>query len=110
MGQVPLAVPAGSVAITHYDLWHAATRNRTDRARYMLKFLFDRRSAPTEASWDHDPQAHAEVAQRRIREQVGPASHSSDYYKEWELRTEMWQWMLGRAAPVPPGAFKDMLS
>ena len=41
-GQVPLAVPAGTVAITHYDLWHAATRNLTGRYRYMLKFLFDR--------------------------------------------------------------------
>ena len=109
-GQVPLAVPAGTVAITHYDLWHAATRNRTERTRYMLKFLFDRRSAPTAPSWKHDPQTVTEIAERRIREQIGPFDHASDYYKAWELRTEMWQWMLGRGAPVPPGAFKDMLS
>ena len=108
--QVPLAVPAGTVAITHYDLWHAATRNLTDRHRYMLKFLFDRQSAPTEPSWNHDPETVAEVAHRRIREHVGPVDHSSDHYKEWELRTEMWQWMLGRPVPVPPGAFKDMLA
>ena len=95
-GQVPLAVPAGTVAITHYDLWHAATRNLTGRYRYMLKFLFDRQSVPTEPSWNHEPETVAEVAQRRIRQHVGPVDHSSDHYKEWELRTEMWQWMLGR--------------
>ena len=107
--QVALAVPAGTVAITHYDLWHAASRNLTDRYRYMFKFLFDRQSAPTEPTWHHDPETVAEVAHRRIRAHVGPVDHSSDHYKEWELRTEMWQWMLGRPAPVPAGAFKDML-
>ena len=107
--QVALAVPAGTVAITHYDLWHAASRNLTDRHRYMFKFLFDRRTAPTEPTWNHDPETVAEFAHHRIRAHVGPVDHSSDHYKEWELRTEMWQWMLGRPAPVPAGAFKDML-
>ena len=105
------------MAITHYDLWHAATRNRTDRYRYMLKFLFDRQTEPRRRAgstirirakkW---PDTCEEVARRRIRESVSPQGHSSDYYQEWELRTEMWHWMLGRQAPVPPGAFKDMLA
>ncbi|MBI2504684.1 MAG: hypothetical protein HYW07_15800 [Candidatus Latescibacteria bacterium] len=30
--------------------------------------------------------------------------------KEWELRQEMWNWLLGQDAPVPVGAFKDMLA
>jgi hypothetical protein len=109
-GQMPLAVDAGTVAITHYDLWHAASLNGTDRPRYMLKFLFDRTAAPTEPSWNHDPATADEAAYRRIREHVCPDYYSSDHYKEWELRTEMWLWMLGRPEPVPPGAFKDMLS
>ena len=73
-GQLPLAVPAGTVAITHYDLWHAGSRNLTGRARYMLKFLFDRQAVPTQPSWEHDPHTVAEVAQRRVREHVGPVT------------------------------------
>jgi len=109
-GQVPLTVNAGTVVIAHYDLWHAATLNRSDRQRYMLKFLFDRQSEPGPPTWNHDPDTVDEVAQRRIREHVSPQGYSSDYYKEWELRTEMWHWLLGQHAAVPPGAFKDMLS
>lgn len=108
-GQVFLAVKAGSVAITHYDLWHAATLNRSDRPRYMLKFLFDRNSDPTAPSWNHDPET-AEAAATRCIRQIGPQGYCSDYYKEWELRKELWLWMTGDGEKVPQGAFKDMLS
>ena len=109
-GQMPLAVDAGTVAITHYDLWHAASLNRTDRPRYMLKFLFDRAEAPGGPSWNHDPERAEVAAARHVREYVVPDYYSSDHYKEWELRTEMWRWLLGRPEPVVAGAFKDMLS
>jgi hypothetical protein len=109
-GQVFLTVRAGTVAITHYDIWHAATLNRSDRPRHMLKFLFDRRSEPSAPSWNHDPVAGASVAQQLLREMVGPPyGYTSDFYKEWELRREMWDWLLGREARDPAGAFKDML-
>jgi hypothetical protein len=111
LGQEFLTVKAGTVAITHYDLWHAATLNRTDRVRYMLKFLFDRRSAPSTPSWNHDPDRAKEALGRRIPEMVGPGRHyTSDYYKEWELRREMWDWLRGESKPVPPGGFRDLLS
>lgn len=109
-GQMPLAVDAGTVAITHYDLWHAASLNRTDRPRYMLKFLFDRAEAPRGPSWNHDPERAEVAAARHVREYVVPDYYSSDHYKEWELRTEMWRWLLGRPEPLAAGAFKDMLS
>jgi hypothetical protein len=108
-----LTVKAGTVAITHYDLWHAGTLNRTDRPRYMLKFLFDRKSPPTlgEPSWNHDPATAAGLARGKFAEMVGPITHyGSDYYKEWELRRCMWEWLLGKSGHLPPGAFKDMLS
>lgn len=108
-GQVPLTVKAGSVAITHYDLWHAATRNKSDRPRYMLKFLFNRVSEPTAPSWNSDPETIDETMRQGIGKMVGTCGYSSDYYKEWELRTEMWDWMRGQPAPVPPGAFRQML-
>jgi hypothetical protein len=77
----------------------------------MLKFLFDRQSAPTTPGWNHDPVEGPKIAASRFSEMVGPPSgYTSDYYKEWELRKEMWRWMSGEAARVPAGAFKDMLS
>lgn len=109
-GQVPLTVEAGTVAITHYDIWHAATLNRSTRPRHMLKFLFDRVSPPKRPSWNHDPARAAEAERRRLHEMVGAQGYCSDYYKEWELRQETWNWLLGLGSPVPPGAFKDMLS
>lgn len=110
-GQVFLTVKAGTVAITHYDIWHAGTLNRTDRPRQMLKFLFDRQSAPAAPSWNHDPTEGPKIARSRFTEMVGPPSgYTSDYYKEWELRKEMWAWLTGAAARVPAGAFKDMLA
>jgi hypothetical protein len=108
-GMVPLTVKAGTVAITHYDLWHAATLNRTDQPRYMLKFLFDRQEPPGAPSWNHDP-AQADAMARKWITSISPQGYCSDYYKEWELRSEMWNWLCGRSVPVPPGAFKDMLS
>ena len=43
---------AGTVTIVHYDLWHRATTNRSDRDRFMIKFLFCRMAEPTAPSWN----------------------------------------------------------
>jgi hypothetical protein len=45
--------PAGTVALCHFDVWHRATANISDKKRYMLKFGFARMVEPTGASWDH---------------------------------------------------------
>ena len=45
---------AGTVTIVHYDLWHRATPNRSDKKRYMLKFLFSRLGEPQAPSWQSD--------------------------------------------------------
>lgn len=108
-GQKFVTVPAGAVAIVHYDIWHAATLNRTDRPRFMFKFLFDRTSPPKAPSWNHDPDAARDAEATLLRQATGPLHYNSDFYKEWELRQEMWTWLLGRAPEVPPGHFKDML-
>ena len=42
-----LTCAAGTVVITHYELWHRATANRSTRTRYMLKFLFARTQEST---------------------------------------------------------------
>ena len=45
---------AGTVTIVHYDLWHRATPNLSDKKRYMLKFLFSRLGEPQAPSWNSD--------------------------------------------------------
>jgi hypothetical protein len=92
--QVLLTVPAGTVVLAHYDIWHAGTRNEGDRTRYMCKFLFDRISEPTAPSWRHDPQtAHQELA--RLTFEKACACSQSDHYKERLLRYEMWDHLMG---------------
>ena len=43
---------AGAVTIVHYDLWHRATTNLSNRNRFMIKFLFCRMAEPTAPSWN----------------------------------------------------------
>lgn len=112
-GAMFLTVKAGTVAITHFDLWHAGTLNRSKTPRHMLKFLFNRVTPPVagQPSWNHDPATAADVVRAKIPSWVGPIQHyGSDYYKEWELRKEMWDWYLGRPNRVPAGAFRTLLS
>ncbi len=50
--EVLLCGEAGTVTIVHYDLWHRATTNRSERNRFMMKFLFCRMEEPTAPTWD----------------------------------------------------------
>ena len=44
--ELPLCGSSGTVTVVHYDLWHRAMANVSDRHRYMVKFLFTRMSEP----------------------------------------------------------------
>ena len=88
----PLCGAAGTVTIVHYDLWHRAMANTSDRHRYMVKFLFTRMSEPRAATWNH------RAAAFDLAGDDPPAS----------LRRRMWDWM--RAAewsPAPAGGALD---
>ena len=50
--ELALTGEAGTVTIVHYDLWHRAMPNRSDKKRYMLKFLFIRLDEPQTPAWD----------------------------------------------------------
>jgi len=92
--QVLLTVLAGTVVLTHYDIWHAGTRNVGTRTRYMCKFLFDRVSDPVAPSWRHNPDEARSELSRLIFEKACACSQS-EHYKERELRQEMWRYLLG---------------
>ncbi len=50
--ELALCGEAGTVTLVHYDLWHRAMPNQSDKKRHMLKFLFTRLDEPKAPSWD----------------------------------------------------------
>ena len=105
-GQVPLTVPAGTFAITHYDLWHGTASNRSGGKRHMIKFLFNRTSGNSAPSWNHDPavlnRARDWDARDKAQDAVNILSFGnplgvsqSDHYKERIIRQACWNELLG---------------
>ncbi len=103
-GQVPMVLKAGTLALTHYDLWHGTAANRTPVKRHMIKFLFKRVRDNKAPTWNHDPDAmNVPTAWGGKREDpknvlsfgnplgVG----QSDHYKERQIRWKCWNNLLG---------------
>ena len=68
---------AGTIAIVHYDIWHRATANTTDRHRYMMKFLFQRCTEPISVSPNSKLNAKNTLASQREESLV------VDYHWHW---------------------------
>ena len=83
---VPKDVKAGTFFLVHFDMVHAGFPNRTDLTRYMLKFVFTRTDAPTEATWDH-----ADPAWRRPDNCIPEC----DLTPAWSY---LWNWLRGAPA------------
>ena len=83
--EVPLCGQAGTLTIVHYDLWHRAMPNFSDRDRFMVKFLFTRMSEPQTPTWDHRDPAWKAVGNDP------PAN----------LCRQAWDWMRGERATPP---------
>ena len=81
-------IPAGAFFLLHFDMVHAGFPNRTERTRYMAKFVFARTRPPRAPSWRHaDPQWRRPAA-------CGP---DFDLPATWG---HIWNWMRG-AMPTP---------
>ena len=86
---------AGTVTIVHYELWHRATENISDKIRFMLKFLFCRTEEPQQPSWNAaDPNWEPN--------RTAPVEHQA----MWE---HLWKWHHGEqngkmnpTATLPP--------
>ncbi len=88
---LPLAGPQGTVAIVHFDLWHARTLNRTNRKRFMLKFLFSRTKAPLAPSWDCSDASWQDPEELPAEYPLRPVWRSG------------WQWLTGQGDAALPG-------
>ena len=74
----PVCGEAGTVAIVNYDLWHRGMPNRTDKNRYMMKFLFARMSEPQSPSWNN------EKADWEQSEPIGNSTHQKMFQHVWD--------------------------
>ena len=102
-GQKFSLVKAGSVLLTHFDIWHAATGNRSERVRYMIKFPFSRTAENADPSWDHNPDNIAAVRQRLDGEHPSLLSRN-EYETDHSLRVRTWNNIAGSAAmPLQSG-------
>jgi hypothetical protein len=98
--EFPICVDAGTIVLTNYDMWHAATLNTSSRKRAMVAFLFARMSEPQDPSWDCENQDW----------NPGPGvAHP-------ELKKHLWDWHCGRSAggfaggeDLPNGSISELV-
>ena len=88
-GEVALPGEAGTVSIIHFDLWHRAMANQTDKTRYMMKFQFIRLDEPQEAEWNiQNPEWNPDGLDMH----GNPASQKHE--TAWQ---HVWNWMSGNS-------------
>ena len=89
-GRVSVTGEAGTFFLIHYDIWHAAWPNTSDRRRFMCKFEYLRLDAPTEPTWDSDDRAWREPA----REEMPP-------FRSRLMWRRVWDWCANNRAAWP---------
>ena len=84
-GELALSGEAGTLTIIHFDLWHRAMANLTDKTRYMMKFQFIRMDAPQAPEWNvTDPHW----------KQTDVNSATPTHQGTWR---HVWNWMAGES-------------
>ncbi len=87
-GSVPDGFPAsgkaGTITIIHFDLWHRAFPNATDKVRYMMKFQFTRMSEPNHPCWNNQ------------RDKIDLGDLSDD--PRSAMWRNMWHWLAGNGS------------
>jgi len=90
IGQIPLVVKAGTVALTRYGIWHKAGPKLNHKHRSMIKFSYYRRS-PSQRDWLIDSKDVPEYVDR-------PGFHymsGAESYREICRRMRTWYWLCG---------------
>ena len=85
--EVPIAGPAGSFVLIHYDIWHRKMKNHTEANRYMFKFEFVRLQPPARARSESGWQSP----------RCAPAPDLSPVWQS------TWNWLLGLGPPAANG-------
>ena len=88
--ELALTGEAGTVTIVHYDLWHRAMPNQSDKKRYMLKFLFIRLDEPQMPLWEGSTDDWHALGNKE----------ESEHPELWE---SMWDWYKGKENGIANG-------
>ncbi len=97
-GELALSGEAGTIAVIHFDLWHRAMANQTDKTRYMMKFQFIRMDAPETPEWNvTDPHWQPEG--------INPATPA--HQGTWR---HVWNWIAGESNGQTPAATNGTLA
>ena len=89
-GQISLTVPAGTVALTRYGIWHKAGPKTNARARSMIKFSYHRTASP-KRDWLCET---AEIPAYRDRARLDYVTEVESY-RDKVRRTRTWNWLCG---------------
>lgn len=90
MGQMSLTVPAGTVAMTRYGIWHKAGPKTNNRRRGMLKFSYHRQAAPQRDWHINTPEIPAYVDRPRLA-----YVSEVESYRDRVRRMRTWNWLCG---------------
>lgn len=92
IGQLSLTVPAGTVGITRYGIWHKAGPKFNSKRRSMIKFSYFR-SQPPKRDWLN---AKTEVPEFR---NIGrhPYVTEVESYRDRRRCHRTWEWLCGRS-------------
>ena len=90
VGQVSLTVPAGSVIMGHYGVWHKAGPKLNNRKRGMIKFSYFR-TVPPQRDWITEVEQTPEYRdQQRL-----PYITEVEAYRDRIRCRRTWEWMCG---------------
>ena len=82
---IPRCGKAGTVTIGHYHSWHSSWgTNRSNKNRFMIKFLFSRTHEPEGPSWN----SNGEVSPKGTKEDAGQGLVAA--------RQHVWDWLSGQ--------------
>jgi hypothetical protein len=90
LGQLSMVVPAGTVVLTHYGIWHKAGPKLNDKRRGMIKFSYFRNAQP-KRDWARDSD---EIPAYRSRGRH-PYATEIEFYRDMARERRMWAWMCG---------------
>ena len=90
VGQISLTVPAGTVVMTHYSIWHKAGPKLNDRRRGMIKYSYFRNSPP-KRDWVRESDDTPPYRNRGRH----PYATEVEFYRDMVWEKQTWAWMCG---------------
>jgi len=97
LGQVSLTVPAGTLVMSHYTLWHKAGPKLNNKRRAMLKFSYYRTSEPRR-DWITKPETELPAYFPRQK-----YAGEIEFYRDSVKCRRLWEWLCGDAGEWQPG-------